>query len=154
MSEAPALAPLREPNFRYYFLSRLVNLVGGAMAGVALAFAVLEVSNSATALGTVLAAHSIPMVVFLLAGGVIADRFGRTLIIQVSNVASGICQLAIAGLVISGQAEVWQLIVLRAVQGTVIVGELPGDGQRAAPAGPPRAAQAGQPPASRSSATR
>ena len=52
------------------------------MAGVALAFAVLEVSDSATALGTVLAAHSIPMVVFLLVGGVIADRFGRTLIIQ------------------------------------------------------------------------
>ena len=73
-----ALAPLREPNFRYYFLSRLINSVGGVMAGVALAFAVLEVSSSATALGVVLAAHSIPMVVFLLAGGVIADRFGRS----------------------------------------------------------------------------
>ncbi len=84
--ERSALAPLREPNFRYYFFSRLVNSVGGVMAGVALAFAVLEVSNSATALGVVLAAHSIPMVVFLLAGGVIADRFGRTLVIQVSNV--------------------------------------------------------------------
>jgi len=120
MSEISALAPLREPNFRYYFFSRLVNLVGGVMANVALAFAVLEVSNSATALGTVLAAHSIPMVVFLLAGGVIADRFGRTLIIQVSNVASGICQLAIAGLVISGEAEVWQLVVLCAIQGTVM----------------------------------
>lgn len=116
---AGAFAPLREPNFRYYFLSRLVNLVGSVMAGVALAFAVLEVSNSAAALGTVLAAHSIPMVVFLLAGGVIADRFGRTLIIQVSNVVSGLCQLAIAGLVISGGASLWQLIVLTAVQGTV-----------------------------------
>jgi MFS family permease len=120
-----ALAPLREPNFRYYFFSRLVNLVGGVMAGVALAFAVLEVSNSATALGTVLAAHSIPMVVFLLAGGVIADRFGRTLIIQVSNVMSGLCQLAIAGLVISGEAQIWQLVVLTAVQGTVMAVSFP-----------------------------
>jgi MFS family permease len=117
--EQSVLAPLRERNFRYYFLSRLVNSVGGVMAGVALAFAVLEVSNSATALGVVLAAHSIPMVVFLLAGGVIADRFGRTLVIQVSNVVSGLCQLAIAALVISGHAEIWQLIVLTAVQGTV-----------------------------------
>ena len=116
--ERSALAPLREPNFRYYVLSRLVNSVGGVMAGVALAFAVLEVSNSATALGVVLAAHSIPMVVFLLAGGVIADRFGRTLVIQVSNVVSGVCQLAIAGLVISGQAEIWQLVVLTSLQGT------------------------------------
>lgn len=123
--DASALAPLREPNFRYYFLSRLVNLVGGVMAGVALAFAVLEVSNSATALGTVLAAHSIPVVVFLLAGGVIADRFGRTLIIQVSNVASGLCQLAIAALVISGEAQLWQLIVLSAIQGTVMAVSFP-----------------------------
>ena len=56
------LAPLREPNFRYYFLSRLVNGAGSTMGGIALAFAVLEVSSSPTALGTVLAAHSIPMV--------------------------------------------------------------------------------------------
>jgi MFS family permease len=118
--EQSALAPLRERNFRFYFLSRLVNSVGGVMAGVALAFAVLEVSNSATALGVVLAAHSIPMVVFLLAGGVIADRFGRTLVIQVSNVVSGLCQLAIATLVITGQAQIWQLVVLTAVQGTVM----------------------------------
>jgi MFS family permease len=125
MSEAPALAPLREPNFRYYFLSRLVNLAGSVMAGVALAFAVLEVSDSATALGVVLAAHSIPMVLFLLVGGVIADRFGRTLVIQVSNVASGISQLLIAGLVISGEAQLWQLIVLTAVNGVVAAMSLP-----------------------------
>jgi MFS family permease len=119
-AETSALAPLRETNFRFYFLSRLVNSVGGVMANVALAFAVLEVSNSATALGAVLAAHSIPMAVFLLAGGVIADRFGRTLVIQVSNLVSGLCQLVIAGLVISGHAEIWQLVVLTAVQGTVM----------------------------------
>ena len=125
MTEGSALAPLREPNFRYYFLSRLVNLAGSVMAPVALAFAVLEVSDSATALGTVLAAHSIPMVLFLLAGGVIADRFGRTLVIQVSNVASGISQLMIAGLVISGQAELWHLIVLTAINGMVAAVSFP-----------------------------
>ena len=52
------------------------------MAPVALAFAVLHVSDSAGALGLVLAAHSIPQVVFLLLGGVVADRLGRTLVIQ------------------------------------------------------------------------
>ena len=112
MSEAPALAPLREPNFRYYWLSRLIDRAGSTMAGIALAFAVLEVSDSATALGTVLAAYSIPMVVFLLAGGVLADRFGRTLVIQATNVASGLSQLAMAALVITGTAEMWHLVVL------------------------------------------
>jgi MFS family permease len=120
VSEKPsALATLREPNFRYYFLSRLVNGAGSTMGGIALAFAVLEVHSSATALGAVMAAHSIPEVLFLLAGGVIADRFGRTLVIQVCNVLAGATQLAIAALVITGAAQVWQLVVLSAVNGTV-----------------------------------
>jgi MFS family permease len=114
-----ALATLREPNFRWYFASRLVNGAGTTMGGIALAFAVLEVSHSPSALGIVLAAHSIPEVLFLLAGGVIADRFGRTLVIQVSNVLAGVTQLAIAGLVISGTAELWQLAALSAINGTV-----------------------------------
>lgn len=120
-----ALATLREPNFRYYFLSRLVNGAGSTMAAVALAFAVLEVSHSPTALGVVLAAESIPLVLFLLAGGVIADRFGRTLVLQVCNVAAGLTQLAVAGLVISGVAELWQLVVLAALSGTAMAISFP-----------------------------
>jgi MFS family permease len=116
---ASAVATLREPNFRYYFLSRLINGAGSTMAGIALAFAVLEVSSSPSALGIVLAAHSIPMVLFLLAGGVIADRFGRTLIIQASNVLAGLTQLAIAGLVISGTGQLWLIAVLSAANGIV-----------------------------------
>ena len=125
MDEASALAPLREPNFRYYWLSRLVDRAGTTMAGVALAFAVLQVSDSATALGTVLAAYSIPMVVFLLAGGVMADRFGRTLVIQSTNVLSGLTQLAMAALVLTDTAEVWHLAVLAALNGTASAAGMP-----------------------------
>jgi MFS family permease len=120
-----ALAPLKEANFRSYWLARLIDRAGTTMAGVALAFAVLHVSDSAGALGTVLAAHSIPMVVFLLAGGVLADRFGRTLVIQATNVASGLSQLAIAGLVITGTAEIWHLAILTAVNGTATAARMP-----------------------------
>jgi MFS family permease len=119
MDWSTSFAPMRERNFRWYFASRSVNLVGTTMGSVALAFAVLEVSDSPSALGVVLAAHSIPMVVFLLAGGVIADRFGRTLVIQVSNVLAGVSQLAIAALVLSGTAQLWQLVALTAVNGVV-----------------------------------
>jgi MFS family permease len=58
-------------------------------------------------------------VLLLLAGGVIADRFGRTLVIQVCNVLAGVTQLAIATLVITGAAELWQLAALSAVNGAV-----------------------------------
>ena len=125
MTTSEALAPLRERNFRLYFSSRVVNLLGSLMAPVALAFAVLEISDSPTALGVVLAAHSIPMVAFLLAGGVLADRFGRTLVIQSSNVLAGLTQLAIAFLVITDTAEIWHLVVLTAVNGVAAAAALP-----------------------------
>ncbi len=97
-----SLAPLRDRRFRFFFASRAVNLWGTTMAPVALAFAVLAVEDSASALGQVLAARSIPMVLFLLLGGVIADRLGRRLVIQVSNAVSVLSQAAAAALVISG----------------------------------------------------
>ncbi|KAA1424267.1 MFS transporter [Nocardioides antri] len=120
-----ALAPLRDRRFRWYFGSRAVDMIGDFMGGIALAFAVLEVSDSPSALGAVLAAHSIPMVAFLLIGGVLADRFGRTLIIQLSNVTAGITQLAIAALILSGHAEIWQLVVLTAVNGVAAAANQP-----------------------------
>ena len=125
MTRQHTLAPLREPNFRYYFLSRLVDRAGTTMAGVALAFAVLEVSDSATALGTVLAAYSIPMVIFILAGGVLADRFGRTLVMQSTNVASAVSQLAMAALVITDTAQLWHMVVLAAINGTASAAGMP-----------------------------
>ncbi len=64
-----------------------------------------------------LAAHTIPLVLFLLWGGVMADRFPRTLVLQVSDVASGLTQGAIALLVITGAAELWMVIVLSAADG-------------------------------------
>jgi len=72
-----ALSALRERNFRLLFLGQAVSLLGDGMVPVALAFAVLEVSNSASALGLVLAARLIPTVALLLAGGVVADRISR-----------------------------------------------------------------------------
>jgi len=114
-----SLSPLCERNFRWYFLSRFVNTLGSMMAGVALAFAVLDITDSATALGQVLAAHTIPMVLFLLWGGVIADRFPRVPIIQVSNVFSGLTQAAIALLVITDAADLPTVIALSAVHGVV-----------------------------------
>lgn len=117
MTRGPALAPLRERNFRLYFASRSVNLLGNMMAGVALAFAVLETSDSPAALGQVLAAHTIPMVVLLLWGGVIADRFPRVLVLQLSNLTSAATQGMIAVLVITDVAELWMLVVLSLANG-------------------------------------
>ncbi|MEO9323171.1 MFS transporter [Nocardioides sp. C4-1] len=126
MTWRESFAPLHERNFRFYFAARFVNTLGNAMASVALAFAVLEVTDDdPAALGFVLAAHTIPMVVLLLWGGVLADRFPRIAVLQTSNLVSAASQGAIALLVISGAAELWMLVVLSAGHGVASAAGLP-----------------------------
>jgi MFS family permease len=119
MTWSASFAPLRNRRFAWYFGSRFVNTLGMTMANIALAFAVLDIEDSPAALGQVLAAHTIPMVFLLLWGGVISDRFPRTLVLQVSNIASAVTQGLIAFLVITGTAELWMVIVLSVVHGSV-----------------------------------
>ena len=119
VTRAGSLAPLGERNFAWYFSSRLVNTLGAMMANIALTFAVLDIDRRAIAIGLVLAAHTIPMILLLLWGGVIADRFPRAVVLQVSNLTSALSQGAIAYLVLTNRAELWMIIVLTAFHGAV-----------------------------------
>jgi MFS family permease len=87
------------------------------MAPIALAFAVRDLTGSATDLGFVLAARTIPQVVFLLVGGVWADRLPRNKVMVGTNVASGATQAAVAALLLSGHAQLWHLLSLSALNG-------------------------------------
>lgn len=113
-----ALGPLRLRDFRLLFAGELVSLLGTAVAPIALAFAVLELTGSATDLGYVLAAGWAPQVVFILVGGVLGDRLPRTLVMVGANLLSAAAQGVAAGLLLAGVAHVWQLALLQAVRGT------------------------------------
>ncbi len=125
MTWRESLEPLAGRRFRYFFASRAVNIWGTTMAPIALAFAVLEIEDTAAALGQVLAARSIPMVLFLLVGGVLADRLGRWRVIQASNLVAALSQGLAAWLIITGHAELWHLIVIEAVNGTTSASAFP-----------------------------
>lgn len=120
-----SLTPLRSRLFLWFFMGRSISTLGSAMAPVALAFAVLQIDRSPVALGQVLAARSVPLVLFLLIGGVVADRFSRSLVLQVSHLLSGLTQGLVAVLVITGQATLGQLIVLEAINGMVTAFTMP-----------------------------
>src|SRR5881296_4036502 len=102
---------LAEREFRLLFLGRFVSFVGSAFAPVAISFAVLQV-GSASDLGYVLAASMLPTVVFVLVGGVIADRLPRHAVLVASNVVSGVAQGLFAVLIASGHARLWELMAL------------------------------------------
>jgi hypothetical protein len=109
---------LRERQFRLLFTGQIVSLFGDAVTGVALAFAVLDLTNSATDLGYVFAAKTIPLVAFLLIGGVFADRLPRRAVMLVADVVRFGAQGTVALLVLTHTAHIWEIVVLQAVSGT------------------------------------
>lgn len=106
MPSADALTPLRDRSFAWYYAARVATFLGAAMTPVALAFAVLDLRNTAGALGLVLAARYAPFVLFLLLGGVLADRLPRTALLFWANLLAGLAQGLAATLVITGHATV------------------------------------------------
>ncbi|MEU0169569.1 MFS transporter [Streptomyces iakyrus] len=112
-----ALAPLRHRPFRHLFIGTTANLLGTGVATIALAFAVLDATGSVGSLGLVVGAYSLTSILFLLYGGVLADRLPRGPLLVGSSTVSAASQAVIAALVLTHSAAVPVLMVLAAVNG-------------------------------------
>lgn len=106
--------PLRHRPFRLLFLAQCASFLGDAIFLVALAFAVIEVSGTASALGLVLGVGSVALVATFLVSGVWADRLPRLRVMVVSDLARIASQGTLATLLITGTAELWHLVALNA----------------------------------------
>ncbi|WP_327711328.1 MFS transporter [Streptomyces sp. NBC_00464] len=113
----PAESPLRIPAFRRFLLAHLVSATGSAMAPVALAFAVIGQGGGARSLGIVLTANTVPTLVLLLMGGVLADRMSRSRILFLGNLGAGAAQAAVALLVATGTATTFAISVCACLSG-------------------------------------
>ena len=109
---------LREREFRLLFTAHAISALGDFLVPVALAFAVLDLTGSATDLGFVLTARLVPLVLFMLAGGVWADRLPRQRLMIASHLVRLVSQGALGLLLVAGNARIWELVVLQAVHGT------------------------------------
>lgn len=89
------LAPLSYRPFRLLVAGRVVDMLGSAMGPIALAFAVLDLTHSSTALGVVVASFSLANVVFLLLGGVVADRLPRNIVLLASCTGAAVVETAL-----------------------------------------------------------
>ncbi|PKI92348.1 MFS transporter [Actinomycetales bacterium SN12] len=108
---------MTDRNFRWFFLARAITMVTGSMSSIALAFAVLEIDNDPFSLSLVLTAFTVANVVFLLFGGVVADRLPRALVIQVCYVLDILSIGTIALLLFSGSASIPAVAALAALNG-------------------------------------
>lgn len=103
---------LTSRSFALLWLGQTISSLGNGAFSTALAWEVLLLTNSATAMGAVIIAQSIPMLLFLLLGGVVADLLPRRLIMLWSDTVRAIIVLLIAGLVWLNMLQLWHLVVM------------------------------------------
>lgn len=113
------LQPLRLRDFRLLFAGESISLIGDQFHFVALAWLTLQLTGSGLALGTVLMVAAIPRAIFMLVGGALSDRFSPRTLMLVSNALRGVVVGIVAALVLTGNAQLWQLYVLAGVFGVV-----------------------------------
>lgn len=109
---------LRHPNYRLWFMGQLVSLVGTWMQTTAQGYLMFELTHSPVYLGYVGFAAGIPAWLFMLYGGVVADRVPRrSLLVVTQSVMMGLAFL-LAALVWTGHVQPWHILLLALALGT------------------------------------
>lgn len=103
---------LRHRDFRLLWLANSASAVGDGLVRVALALFVIGLTGSATDVGIVLAAYSVPLIVLVLVGGVLADRLPRHRVVVATDVVRGVLHALLAVLILAGGVRIWQLVVI------------------------------------------
>jgi MFS family permease len=115
---AGQLGVLAEPGFRLFCAGYATSLLGSAMATIALTFAVLRSGGTPDGLGLVFSAAVVPQVLFMLGGGVLADRIGRRPVMLVSDGGRLAVQACLATALFLGRPPIWLFVVLAALLAT------------------------------------
>ena len=115
---AARLSPLADRKFRIFYAGYATSLLGSAMSPIAINFALLDRGVSPAGLGVVLAAGVVPQVLFMISGGVLADRLGRRPVMLVTDVGRAAVMATMASLLVGALPPVWVFAVLAALRGT------------------------------------
>ncbi len=103
------LRSLRDRRFLLLWIGQTLSRLGDNLYRFALMWWVLEKTGSGLAMGGVMIAQAIPMIVFLLVGGALVDRFHRVRIMVSSDVARGVITALVAAGAFSGSLEIWHV---------------------------------------------
>lgn len=104
-------------DFRLLLFGQAASTLGDRIVFVALALYVTDI-GSPSDVGIVLAAHALPLVGFLLIGGVWADRLPRHRVMIVTDLVRFALHALLAVLIFTGNVEIWAIAVIEAAFGT------------------------------------
>ncbi|NEK85957.1 MFS transporter [Blastococcus saxobsidens] len=116
-----AFRSLRVPNYRIFFTGHAISVSGTWMQRVAQDWLVLELSDSALALGVATALQAVPTLLLGVWGGVLVDRLDRRRTIMGTQAASALLAAVLAVLTLTGTVELWMVFALALGLGLVTV---------------------------------
>jgi len=116
---------LRIRNYRLFFFGQLISVTGTWMQTVAQSWLVLKITGSGLALGVTVALQFLPMLLFGMWGGLLADRGDKRRLLLGTQVASGLLAAILWALVATATVELWMVYVLAFLLGIVTMIDMP-----------------------------
>ena len=110
---------LRNRSFTLLWIGQTTSVFGNALFNIALAWWVLEITGSAVAMGTILVAGTVPLLLFTLFGGVAVDRFPRIRLMLISDTGRFFLLIVMGFLAYYDLLAVWHLYIFAVFFGTV-----------------------------------
>jgi hypothetical protein len=117
LSGGHLLSPLRHRDFRVLWAGMAVSLLGDGIFLIAIAWESYALWNAPAALSIVGIGMAVPTVLFLLAGGIVSDRYDRRLVMMWADGVRALAVAVLAFLVIAGALRFWELVALVAIYG-------------------------------------
>jgi MFS family permease len=121
----PTFAAFRHRNFRLFYSGQTISLTGTWMQSIAFSWLVLVLTNSSFYLGLMGAAQTLPVLLFSIVGGVVADHTSKLRLLFATQTALMILALILGVLVEVKVVQVWMLFVLVFLSGTAIAFDIP-----------------------------
>jgi len=120
-----ALTVLRNRDFRVYWFGQGISLSGTWMQVMAQGWVVTALSTSATVLGALNVASTLPMLLLAMVGGALADRFEKRRILISTQVGMMVLAFVFAALVFTNHIALWQIFIMAFLLGVVTAFDLP-----------------------------
>ena len=115
----------KNPNYRLYFSGQSLSLIGTWMQKTAVVWVVYKMTGSAYMLGVTALATQLPITLFSIFGGIVSDRFNRYRVLLLTQVLSMIQAILMAILVLTGKYQVWEILTLSVILGTINAFDVP-----------------------------
>jgi MFS family permease len=116
---------MKNPDFRWFLIAISGFFNGMQMGVVAQGWLVYTLTDSALALGLITAAWGLPLILFSLFGGLVADRVPKKYLIIRTQGAVCLLSLIMAVLVAGGWVRYWHLILGSVLSGTIMAFSIP-----------------------------